>query len=156
MSLRFVTLYPTATQISFKILLLWLIKQWSSIWFFFHLRCRAVQRDKSQTHHNPQDERQYAHTIYGKVLLHPTGVSSTCRMWWKIILRSIKFSLWDKYKKRPFASNFHEVLRLNRRFQFWAVTNTKNELWPNVPNKEDAYSNGQYFIPHEKVPQPFR
>ena len=50
-SLRFVTLYATATWIPFKIALLWLIQQWSPIVFFCHLRCRAVQRDKSQTHY---------------------------------------------------------------------------------------------------------
>ena len=50
-SLRFVTLWATATWIPFKIPLLWLIQQWSPIVFFCHLRCRAVQRDKSQTHY---------------------------------------------------------------------------------------------------------
>ena len=50
-SLRFVTLYTTATWIPFKIPLLWLIQQWSPIVFFCHLRCRVLQRDKSQTHY---------------------------------------------------------------------------------------------------------
>ena len=48
-SFRFVALYAMATWISFKISLLWLIQQWSLIVFFCHLRCRVVQRDKSQT-----------------------------------------------------------------------------------------------------------
>ena len=46
-SLRF----DTTTWIPFKIPLLWLIYQWNPIIFFCHLRCRAVQRDKSQTHY---------------------------------------------------------------------------------------------------------
>ena len=50
-SLRFVPLHATATWIPFKIPLLWLIQQWSPIVFFYHLRCRAVQRGKSQTHY---------------------------------------------------------------------------------------------------------
>ena len=51
-SLRFNTLYAKATWISFKIALLWLIQQEEpSLVFFCHLRCRAVQRLKSQTHH---------------------------------------------------------------------------------------------------------
>ena len=50
-SLRFFTLYATATWIPFKISLLWLIQQWGPIVFFCHLRCRVVQRDKSQTHY---------------------------------------------------------------------------------------------------------
>ena len=51
MSFRFVTLYATAMWIPFKIPLLWQIQQWSPIVFFCHLRCRALQRDKSQTHY---------------------------------------------------------------------------------------------------------
>ena len=51
MSLQFITLYATATWIPFKIPLLWLIQQRSPIVFFCHWHCRAVQRDKSQTHH---------------------------------------------------------------------------------------------------------
>ena len=50
-NLRFVPLYSTATRIPFKVFLLWLIQQWSSIVLFCHQRCRAVQRDKSQTHY---------------------------------------------------------------------------------------------------------
>ena len=49
-SLWFGTLCATATWVSFKIALLWLIQQWSHFVFFCHLRCRAVQPVKSQTH----------------------------------------------------------------------------------------------------------
>ena len=45
-SLRFVTLYATATWIPFKIPLLCLIQQWIRIAFFCHLRCRAMTNRK--------------------------------------------------------------------------------------------------------------
>ena len=50
-SLRFVPLYAMVTWVPFKIPL-WLIQQWRPFVFFCHLRCRAVQHDKSQTHYS--------------------------------------------------------------------------------------------------------
>ena len=57
-SFRFVTLYATATWISFKNYLLWLIQQCRHIVFSCHLHCPAVQRAKPQTHYCLQTNKQ--------------------------------------------------------------------------------------------------
>ena len=52
-------LYATATWSLFKISLLWLIKQWSSVVFFCHLRCRVARSNRKLTITTPTRSQKF-------------------------------------------------------------------------------------------------